>query len=88
MFSRFLSELRRRKVIKSLAFYTGGVLAVLQGISSLFPMLNIAPVYQTLVAVALLAGFPVVFYLAWFYDLHAGRLIRATASTKTRTTIL
>lgn len=82
MFSRFLSELRRRKVIKSLAFYTGGVLAVLQGISSLFPMLNIAPVYQTLVAVALLAGFPVVFYLAWFYDLHAGRLIRATASTE------
>ena len=82
MFSRFLSELRRRKVIKSLAFYTGGVLAVLQAIASLFPMLQIAAVYQTLVAVALLAGFPVVFYLAWFYDLHAGRLIRATASAE------
>ncbi len=80
MLNRFFAELSRRKVIRSVAIYGGMTLGALEVISAVFPMLNLSPVYQTLAAVVLLGGFPVVCYLAWFYEFSDGGWQRIAAA--------
>ncbi|NQD36777.1 tetratricopeptide repeat protein [Permianibacter sp. IMCC34836] len=88
MLMKLLSELRRRNVIKTLAIYTGVVLATLETVSALFPMLNLPPIYATVVAIALLAGFPVVFYISWFFELTDEGLKRTAPSEEAAVTTL
>jgi len=64
----FLSELRRRNVIRAAILYLGCVWALAQGISQLGPSLN-APEWATrwfLVAAGI--GFPFWIAFAWFYE--------------------
>ncbi len=77
MFRQFLDQLTRRRVIRTLAFYTGFVIAGIQVISAAAPILAIPAAWQRLAVIGLLGGYPVVFYLSWFYQLERGRLVRA-----------
>ena len=64
----FLSELKRRNVIRAAILYVGGVWALAQGIAQLGPSLG-APEWLTrwfLVAAAI--GFPFWLAFAWFYE--------------------
>jgi TolB-like protein len=65
---KFFSELRRRNVIPTLLPYAGLVWLILQVLSVLQPMFNIDPLVSVLVSIILFAGFPVVAYLSWYFN--------------------
>ena len=66
--SKFLSEIRRRRVIQTFVPYLGFVWLLLQIVSVITPMLNWHPLVNTFFAVALFAGIPVMLYLSWYFD--------------------
>ncbi|MBV2128703.1 tetratricopeptide repeat protein [Arsukibacterium indicum] len=66
---RFLSELRRRKVIQTLIPFLGVIWLLLQIIAVVTPLLNLSPFVATSLTIFLFACFPVVFYLAWYFDI-------------------
>ncbi|MDX1536466.1 tetratricopeptide repeat protein [Arsukibacterium sp.] len=66
---RFLSELRRRKVIQTLIPFLGLIWLLLQIIAVVTPLLNLSPFVATSLTIFLFACFPVVFYLAWYFDI-------------------
>nr|WP_241737492.1 tetratricopeptide repeat protein [Neptunicella marina] len=66
---RFFSELRRRNVVKTLVAYLGLVWLILQVIATTSPYLNLSPRIGTFFTVVFLAGIPVVFYIAWYFDI-------------------
>ncbi|MDX1676715.1 tetratricopeptide repeat protein [Arsukibacterium sp.] len=69
MVMRFLSELRRRKVIQTLIPFLGLIWLLLQIIAVVTPLLNLSPLVATSLTIFLFACFPVVFYLAWYFDI-------------------
>jgi TolB-like protein/Tfp pilus assembly protein PilF len=66
---KFLSELRRRKVIQTLIPFLGVIWLLLQIIAVVTPLLNLSPIVATSLTIFLFACFPVVFYLAWYFDI-------------------
>ncbi len=75
-----LEELKRRRVVRTLLAYAAAVFALLQGAQPVFDGLLLPDIaFRTLVILAL-AGFPVVFVLAWVYELTAEG-IRRTPDT-------
>ncbi|WP_414631473.1 MULTISPECIES: hypothetical protein [unclassified Arsukibacterium] len=66
---KFLSELRRRKVIQTLIPFLGVIWLLLQIIAVVTPLLNLSPFVATSLTIFLFACFPVVFYLAWYFDI-------------------
>ncbi|WP_152663065.1 tetratricopeptide repeat protein [Arsukibacterium ikkense] len=66
---RFLSELRRRKVIQTLIPFLGIIWLLLQVIAVVTPLLNLSPFVATSLTIFLFACFPVVFYLSWYFDI-------------------
>ena len=66
---RFLSELRRRKVIQTLIPFLGVIWLLLQIIAVVTPLLNLSPLVATSLTIFLFACFPVVFYLSWYFDI-------------------
>ncbi|RVU33553.1 tetratricopeptide repeat protein [Rheinheimera riviphila] len=75
----FFSELKRRKVINTVLPYVGVVWLLLQVISVVVPLLSLPPLVGTFSAVLLFALFPVVLYLAWFYDLTSNGIVLTPA---------
>jgi TolB-like protein/Flp pilus assembly protein TadD len=72
----FVSELKRRNVIRAAILYLGAVWALAQGVSQLGPSLG-APEWATrwfLVAAAI--GFPLWLAFAWFYEFTPEGLMR------------
>lgn len=69
MLMRFLSELRRRKVIQTLIPFLGVIWLLLQIIAVVTPLLNLSPFVATSLTIFLFACFPVVFYLSWYFDI-------------------
>ncbi|MGJ8679678.1 tetratricopeptide repeat protein [Paraglaciecola sp.] len=65
---RFLSELRRRKVIKSLVAYVGIAWVILQVVSVIAGMLPINPLIAPGILLFLTCGLPVAMYLSWHFD--------------------
>lgn len=65
----FFSELRRRKVIQTLIPFMGVIWLLLQIIAVVTPLLNFSPFIATSLTIFLFACFPVVFYLAWYFDI-------------------
>jgi TolB-like protein/Flp pilus assembly protein TadD len=65
----FFSELRRRKVIQTLIPFIGVIWLLLQIIAVVTPLLNFSPFIATSLTIFLFACFPVVFYLAWYFDI-------------------
>jgi serine/threonine protein kinase len=78
--SRFLEELRNRRVFNVALAYLVIVFVVLQGADLILPTLPLPSwSYDALVAVAL-AGFPVALVLAWMYDFTTTGIQRAEAA--------
>jgi serine/threonine protein kinase len=78
--SRFLEELRHRRVFNVALAYLVIVFVVLQGADLVLPTLPLpAWSYDAVVAVAL-AGFPVALVLAWMYDFTTTGIHRAEAA--------
>lgn len=71
-FSAILTELNRRKVLKTVGAYAVAVFVVLQLMDAAVEPLRLPEWLPTLVVIALILGFPLVFILAWHFDLTAG----------------
>lgn len=65
---KLFAEIRRRKVFQTFVPYLGFIWLILQIISVVTPMFNLSPLFNTLVAVSLFAGMPVMLYLSWYFD--------------------
>jgi len=79
-FSRFLGELKRRRVYSVAAAYltvTAVVLGMLDPMSNAFP--GLIPMLRVLI-VLLFVGFPAALSLAWIYDVHEGRVRRTPSA--------
>ncbi|MBU2879477.1 MULTISPECIES: hypothetical protein [Aliiglaciecola] len=68
MFKTLVSEVRRRNVLPTVIPYLGLIWLLLQVVSVIQPMLNLSPLFGTLTAVILFAGFPIVLYLSWYFN--------------------
>ncbi len=84
-----LTELNRRKVLRTVGTYAVAVFVVLQLMDAAFEPLRIPDWLPTLVVIVLILGFPLVFILAWHYDFttegvrktHSAGLLTAVQST-------
>jgi adenylate cyclase len=66
---RLLADFRRRRVFRVAAVYAVVAFVLLEVMDALFPALLLPDWADTLVAVLLIAGFPVAVILAWAYDI-------------------
>lgn len=82
MLMKFFAEVRRRRVLQTIIPYIGVVWLILQVVSVIVPMLNLHPLVSTFVAVLLFCGFPVVLYLAWYFDFTSEGLVRVPAANE------
>jgi TolB-like protein/Flp pilus assembly protein TadD len=78
--SAIFAELSRRRVPRTVGAYAVGVFAVLQLMDAAVEPLRLPDWLPTLIVVVLILGFPLVFLLAWQFDLTAGGIRKATAS--------
>lgn len=82
--SRFLAELKTRKVYQAAAAYAAAVFLILQVADLTLPVFAAGGLYDALV-IGLLLGFPIVVALAWIYDWHQGRLVKTETSGNAKT---
>jgi TolB-like protein/tetratricopeptide (TPR) repeat protein len=73
---RALAELRRRKMPQSVAVYVVGAWLVLQVADLAFPGLGVPEEAIRYVWIGVLAGFPLVFFFAWGYQITADGVVR------------
>jgi TolB-like protein/Tfp pilus assembly protein PilF len=66
--SAVLTELNRRKVLRTVGAYAVAVFVVLQLMDAAVEPLRLPDWLPTLVVIVLILGFPLVFILAWLYD--------------------
>lgn len=86
-----IAELSRRKVLRTMGAYAVMVFVVLQLMDAAVEPLRLPDWIPTLVVVAAILGFPVVFVLAWFFDVTSGGIKRTLAAgllTRTQTTAM
>src|SRR5258708_12964502 len=81
--SNSFAELKRRRVIRTLAAYGIAAFAVLQIIEPVMHGLHWPETVLSYVVVALAAGFPIVITLAWIFDVKAGRIERTAPASAT-----
>src|SRR5688572_33388747 len=82
----FLSELRRRNVVKVATVYVVVGWGVIQAADVLFPALTLPKWTVTLVVALVIAGFPISLMLAWAFELTPsgiGRDNKKAVSTDT-----
>lgn len=72
----FISELKRRNVIRVALAYLAGSWLLIQILETLFPIFGIQETSIRVVVVALLIGFVPVLIAAWIFELAPGGLIR------------
>lgn len=66
--SATLGELNRRKVLRTMGAYAVGVFVLLQLMDAAVEPLLLPPWLPTVVVLIAILGFPLVFLLAWFFD--------------------
>src|SRR5215472_11933898 len=76
----WFSELKRRRVVRTLVGYGIASFAVLQIIEPVMHGLHWPETVLSYVVVALAAGFPIVITLAWIFDVKAGRIERTASA--------
>lgn len=79
-----IAELSRRKVLKTMGGYALGVFIVLQLLDAAVEPLRLPGWFPTVVIIALILGFPVVFLLAWQFDI-TGKGLHRTGPDSTLT---
>ena len=84
--SAVLTELNRRKVLRTLGAYAVAVFVVLQLMDAAVEPLRLPDWLPTLLVIVLILGFPLVFILAWHFDVTPDGVKKAqTVSVLTRT---
>ena len=84
--SAVLTELNRRKVLRTVGAYAVAVFVVLQLMDAAVEPLRLPDWLPTLVVIVLILGFPLVFILAWQFDITSeGVKKTVTDSLLTRT---
>jgi uncharacterized BrkB/YihY/UPF0761 family membrane protein len=78
---KLIKELQRRNVFKGALAYVVFSWLLLQIVSIVFPILQIAMAYQRWVFIALLVGFPIWLVISWIYE-WTPEGIRATADAE------
>lgn len=89
--SAVLTELNRRKVLRTVGAYAVGVFVVLQLMDAAVEPLMLPDWIPTLVVLVLILGFPLVFILAWVLEVTPGGIKKTTtagALTNAQTTLL
>jgi tetratricopeptide (TPR) repeat protein len=76
----FFAELKRRRVFRVAGAYIVGAWIVLQVADTLFPALHLPPWTVTLVAAAVILGFPIALLLGWAFDITPGGVERTSAN--------
>jgi TolB-like protein/thioredoxin-like negative regulator of GroEL len=64
----FLDDLRRRRIINVALLYAGAAWLLVQIVDVSVPALYLSPMWVTAIVIFFIAGFPVVLYLAWLFD--------------------
>src|SRR5471030_3196438 len=64
----FLSELKRRNVLRAGALYIGAAWALSQGLAQLLPVFDISNWVTRWFVIALIIGFPFAMLFSWFYE--------------------
>ncbi len=67
-FAGFVSELRRRKVVRLAVIYVIVAVGVIQAADAIFPALDIPEWGVSLVVVLVILGFPIAVVLSWMFD--------------------
>ncbi len=80
MINHLLSELRHRGVIQTLTAYVVAAWLLIEIFDVAGPVFAIPAWVNSLVGVALVTGFPVAAYLAWFFNYSDGQIKRAGRS--------
>jgi len=68
-FSQFLSEMRRRHVVRFAIGYAAAAFVVLQLAEIVFPAFGLADIWLRLLVIVVALGFPPAVVLAWVFDL-------------------
>lgn len=76
----FISELRRRRVVRLAVVYVIVAWIVIQAAATIFPALNVPAWGTSLVVVLALLGFPIALVLAWGYDFTSEGVKRTEAA--------
>ena len=76
--SATLAELNRRKVLRTVGAYAVGVFVLLQLMDAAVEPLRLPEWLPTLVVIVVILGFPLVFLLAWHFDIHQDGVQRTT----------
>jgi serine/threonine-protein kinase len=72
----FFSELKRRRVLRSIGFYAVTAWAVVEATATVLPLLGFAESTAVWVVYLALFGFPVVVIAAWMFDLTPHGVVR------------
>jgi len=74
--SRIWQELKRRKVIKTIAMYAATAFIIMEAADIMLPRLGLEDWTVTLVIILLITGFPIAIVLSWIFDLSSRGLKR------------
>ena len=80
--SRFIAELRKRKVIQVAAIYVAVAWGVTEITVTVVEQLFLPPWVSTLAVIGFIAGFPVAMFLAWAFDISSEGIQRTTVSSR------
>jgi TolB-like protein/Tfp pilus assembly protein PilF len=89
--SAVLTELNRRKVLRTVGAYAVSVFVILQLMDAAVEPLRLPDWLPTLVVIVLILGFPLVFILAWQFDITPGGIKKTNTAgllTATQNTLL
>lgn len=64
----FLSELKRRNVVRAAALYAAGAWLLVQVATQVFPLFHVAEWVMRWIVVAAIVGFPFAMLFSWFYE--------------------
>jgi TolB-like protein len=78
---RFMAELKRRRVFRVAIAYAAVGFATVSVASDFLPALRLPDWTVTLIAVAVVVGFPLALVLAWLYDITPGGVTRTAERT-------
>ena len=84
-FSRFIQELRNRRVLRAAAVYLGTGFVILEACDMIFPRVGIPDWTISLILGRLAAGFPAALFLSWFYEVTPDGMDRSQVSDQPQT---
>jgi len=90
-FSATLAELNRRKVLRTVGAYAVGVFVLLQLMDAAVEPLRLPDWVPTLVVLVTILGFPIVFLLAWQFDIRSDGIHRTESAgllSRSQSTVL